>query len=160
GHDGRVYQLLPAEPPENEGDRALPPRGRYQQLNDVSFPAARSIASAPDGLVADAVEVAVGAHEQVPFADRGGGQDGFGQVVGGGHREPGAARQDEGLAGLAGGVEASADEQGRGGKGAGEPAAPELLAGGGAQAGEDAVVGEDVEAPGPVQGRGDVGDAG
>ena len=45
GHDGRVYQLLAAEPQEYEGDRAPPPRGRYQQLNDVSFLAARSINS-------------------------------------------------------------------------------------------------------------------
>jgi hypothetical protein len=32
-----------AGPQENEGDRALPPRGSCQQLNDVSFPAAGSI---------------------------------------------------------------------------------------------------------------------
>jgi hypothetical protein len=37
---------LAAEPLENEGDLAFPPRGRYQQLNDVSFLAAWRITSA------------------------------------------------------------------------------------------------------------------
>jgi hypothetical protein len=49
GHDGRVYQLLAAEPQENEGVLALPPMGRSQQLNDVSFLAARSITAASRG---------------------------------------------------------------------------------------------------------------
>jgi hypothetical protein len=43
GHGARVYQLLAAEAQENEGELALPPLGGYQQLNDVSFLAARSI---------------------------------------------------------------------------------------------------------------------
>src|SRR5262249_42115939 len=41
---GPVYRLLAAEPQGNEGDPALPPLGGYQELNDVSFLAARSIA--------------------------------------------------------------------------------------------------------------------
>jgi hypothetical protein len=32
---------LAAESQENEGVRALPPWGSYQQFNDVSFPAAK-----------------------------------------------------------------------------------------------------------------------
>jgi hypothetical protein len=48
-HHGRVYQRLAAETRENEGDRALSPRGSYPQPNDVSFLAARSIN--PDGVV-------------------------------------------------------------------------------------------------------------